>query len=574
MQEMDPTYEQSETFEADLPPTISPRALRRILYLALAGLAVLLLVLLPPYVSLNRYQKRIATSISNSLGRPVHLDNVRLNILPLPGFTLENFVVDEDPEFGSEPVIRAASVRATLRFRSLLRRRIEFSTISFSEPTSVNLVHLANGKWNLESILFHAAHVEVAPTVQEKAGPAPRFPYIEATSARVNLKLDREKTPVSLTDADFALWLPDPQQWHLRLQGRPARTDINVSDTGTLQVEGTLSRAASLGEVPLNLRGEWRNVPLGQASLILFGRDAGLRGEMTLSANVQGTVSNSAIQAHLQLAGARRAEFVPTQPLDVDLQCLGTAASDFHSFQDIRCSWPPAGSSDPPLLSIAGALPDIREPRTLAVEIETPGLPAATLLDWLHIASSRVPTDVTASGTLTGSLSYHPDSSNSAPWQGQMQITNAGLINPRAGTGSLITGDVSLGSMTQPPPDPRHKNRRPTPSPPPAGFQLAPTSLALGGKDPATLDGHLDETGYTLHLAGMASLVRLHGLATALPELGDGIDEVLPTNRAAGPFRVDLTATRTWGSPQTWADNTIHPTPPHPRHPIHSSPAH
>jgi len=230
------------------------------------------------------------------------------------------------------------------------------------------------------------------------------------------------------------------------------------------------------------------------------------------------------------------------------------------------------------MLAISGALPDIRAPRSVAVEIGTPGLPAATLLDWLHIASSRVPADIAASGTLTGSLAYRPDSANSIPWQGGMQITNAGLINPRSGprssTDSLITGDVSLQSVTPPIPDPHHKNRRAPTSPPPPGFQLAPTSLALGGKDPAILDGHFDATGYTLHLTGMASLARLHALATALPQLGDGLGEVLPTNRAAGPFRIDLTATRTWGGPQTWVDNTTHPAPPHPRRPIHSSLAH
>src|SRR5271168_5516446 len=377
MQEMDPTYEYGEAVDADIPPSISAHTLRRLLYLALAGLVFLLLVLLPPLISVNRYQRRISTSIGDSLGRPVHLDKVSLNLLPLPGFTLENFVVDEDPAFGYEPVIRANSVRATLRLSSLWRRRVEFSTISFTEP-SVNLVHVSNGKWNLQSLLLHAAHIDAAPTAQKNSGPAPRFPYIEATGARLNLKLDREKSPISLTDADFALWLPDPQQWHLRLSAHPARTDTNVSDTGTVQLEGTLGRAASLGQVPLSLRGEWRNVPLGQASLLLLGHDAGLRGEMTLSANAQGTVSDSTMQARLQLTGARRADFVPAQPLDIDLQCLGTATGDFHGFQDVHCSWPPAGSSDPPTLAIAGSLPDIRNPKSTAIEISTPGLPAST----------------------------------------------------------------------------------------------------------------------------------------------------------------------------------------------------
>ena len=577
MQEMDPTYEYGEAADADIPPSLSVHTLRRLLYVAFAALAVLLLVLLPPLISVNRYQKRIANSISDSLGRPVHLDKVSLNLLPLPGFTLENFVVDEDPAFGSEPVIRANSVRATLRLSSLWTRRVEFSTISFTEP-SVNLVHTAAGKWNIESILLHAAHIEAAPTAQKKAGPAPRFPYIEATGARLNLKLDHEKTPISLTDADFALWLPDPQQWHLRLQAHPARTDTDVSDTGTFQLEGTLGRAASLGQVPISLRGEWRNVPLGAATRVLFGRDAGLRGDMTLSANAQGTVSSSAIQAHLQLTGGRRADFVPAQSLDVDLQCLGTATGDFHGFQDIHCSWPPTGSSDPPTLAISGALPDIRNPNSAVIEIGTPGLPAATLLDWLRIASSRVPADIAAAGTLTGTLSYHPGPGNSTPWQGEMLITNARLINPRVGTTSLISSDITLQSQTellsaQAPDLPR--NKRPAsstkvlPGPLSSGFQLAPTNLALGGKDPATLDGHFDTTGYTLHLVGMASLVRLHALAVALPQFGDGLNEVLPTNRAAGPFRIDLTATRSWGEAQTWTENTEHPAPVRPKHTRH-----
>ncbi len=568
MQEMDPTYEHVDSATADAHPTLSTNTLRRLLYLALVALVVLLLVLLPPLISVNRYQKRIANSISNSLSRPVHLDKVSLNLLPLPGFTLENFVVDEDPAFGSEPVIRADSVRVTLRFSSLWFRRVEFSTISFTNP-SVNLVHLPNGKWNLESILLHASHIEAAPTAQKKAGASPRFPYIEATGARLNLKLDHEKTPISLADADFALFLPDPQQWHLRIQGRPTRTDTNVSDTGTLQLEGTLGAAPSLGEVPISLRGEWRNVPLGQASLVLFGRDAGLRGDMTLAANAQGTISNSALQTRLQLIGARRADFVPAQPLDVDLQCLGAAKGDFHGLQDIHCSWPPTGSSNPPTLAISGAIPDIRKPRSAAIEIGTPGLPASTLLDWLRIASSRIPADLAATGTLTGTLSYHPES-DPTPWQGVMKITNASLINPHAGaasgTTSLVDGDITLQSVTPPAaPAPNHREHQPAASVP-TGFLLTPTSLALGGKDPAILEGQIDTGGYTLHLTGMASIARLHALATALPPLGDGLIDVLPTNRAAGPFRIDLTATHRWGTPQTWTDNTAQPSKPRPRH--------
>ncbi len=549
MQEIDPTYAQ----EITTPPRRNGR-LRRLVFAGVAVLVLILLVVLPPLINANRFQRRIAASIGGSLGRPVHLDRVTFNLLPLPGFTLENLVVGEDPAFGMEPIIRANSVRATLRISSLWRKRVEFSTISFTEP-SVNLVRAANGKWNLESILLQAARIEAAPTVQEKAGPAPRFPYIEATGARLNLKQGDEKLPLSLTEAEFALWLPNPQEWHVRLQARPARTDASVSDAGVVRLEGTLGRATSLGAVPLNLQGEWRNAPLGDASKVLLGRDAGLRGEMTLTATARGTVGKSAVQARLRLDDTRRADFVPERMLSVDLECLGMATSAFHAFENVRCSWPPAGSGAQ-TIALAGSLPDIRRPESATVAVGTPGIAGSTLLDWLRIASSRVPADVTAAGKMTGSVSYHPGSAS--PWEGEVLVADASLKSVKAGVGSLVDGDIRLRSVAQAAVEP-HGRRATAVVTSGSAFVLSPASLALGGKEPATIEGRADASGYTLHLVGMVTASRLLALGAAVPQLGDGLAEVVPTNRAAGPFRVDLVASRPWGGAQVWRDASVRP---------------
>src|ERR1700728_2914250 len=149
------------------------RRRRRRIWILVAVLAVVALIVTPPLLNVNRLRRRIATSMSRSLGRPVHLDSVTLNVLPMPGFTLENLVVSEDPAFGSEPVISAGSVRATVRVSSLWRRQVEFATIRFDAP-SVNLVRRADGRWNFESILLHAAQEDAAPTDQTRPGPAPR----------------------------------------------------------------------------------------------------------------------------------------------------------------------------------------------------------------------------------------------------------------------------------------------------------------------------------------------------------------------------------------------------------------
>ena len=227
--------------EADLDTTPDARPKRRHYRLWLAALCLLLLVLLlafiPPLINASRFQLRIASNISASIGRPVHFDRVSPVLLPLPGFTLENFVVDEDPAFGSEPILRAGEVRATLRLSSLWRH-VEFSKISLSAGSagidpSVNLVRNPDGHWNIESLLLQASHIQAAPTAQTYSSPARRFPYIEATGARLNLKLGQIKTPFSLTDADFALWLPEPHQWHIRIEAHPIRTDTAPGDTGT-----------------------------------------------------------------------------------------------------------------------------------------------------------------------------------------------------------------------------------------------------------------------------------------------------------------------------------------------------
>ncbi|MCU1322181.1 MAG: AsmA family protein [Acidobacteriaceae bacterium] len=556
MQQTDPTYASA----ASQPPKRRSH-FRRFVLVYYVLLALMLIAFIPSYISINRYQHRIAESIGRSLGRPVHLDKVTLNLLPLPGFTIENLVVSEDPAFGSEPVIRANSVHATLRVWPLWRRKVEFATISFTEP-SVNLVHLPNGKWNLESILIQAAHIQTAPTAQKTSGPAPRFPYIEATGARVNLKQGQEKMPFSLNDAEFALWLPNPQEWHLRLEAHPARSDTFVSDTGILRVEGTLRRASSLAEVPINLDAQWINAPLGEFTHLLLGRDAGVRGDMNLIAHTKGTVGDSTLIARLRLDKLRRAEFIPESSVAVDLQCQSSATNSFHSFPDATCAWTPSGGTQP--ITLKAAVPDVRELSAATATLTTENLPVAATMDWLRILSRRLPADLSAQGTLNATIAPAPLIHLNTQWDTKLNASlEAGdltLISPQSGlTTPLAIGEIDLHSL--PPTAPAiARNHRPAP-PTPSGIVLAPTTLALGGKEPATLEARIDAGGYTLHLSGMVVLARLSALGKALPFFGDGLADALPADRAAGPVRIDMNSNRPWGGVQSWQDSTSHPIP-------------
>ncbi len=564
-------------------------------------LVFLLIAFLPPLVNVSRFQKRIASNISSALGRPVHFDSVSLTLLPLPGFALKTFVIDEDPAFGFEPVLRADEVQVTLRISSLWHPHVEFSKIAFTEP-SVNLVRAPGGKWNIESLLLQASHIQAAPTSQRFAGPARRFPYIEATGARVNLKLDQEKTPVSLTDADFALWLPEPHQWHLRLEAHPMRTDTSPGDTGMLRAEGTLGgadlNAASLAQIPIDLHGDWRNAQLGGVGRLLLGRDPELRGDFSLSFAIAGTVGRNSITADLKLAKARRADFVPSHMLALEAACKAIAGETFHSFTSIECHWPPAESSDPNILSLAANLPDVRNLDSTSASITLPALPADTLFDWLSVASPHPPMMLAGAGTLAANLNWglasvpanggRPQPKLSGPsFSGEVELSGSSIETDPLTHRSVPLGSVVLRSTPplSPQPSRSRASRAALPNTQaeirPSSFDLLPVSLALGGKQPAILYGHFDPSGYTLHLTGTVIAGSLLEVANAVPQFGDGLEVLLDKIAAAAPnpdaqpaaidkatsasseiaagpvlstapVHIDLIATRAWGGSQVW----------------------
>jgi AsmA protein len=511
--------------------------------------ALLLLVLIPPYVNVNRYQRRITTSISESLGRPVHLDNVTLNLLPVPGLTLDHFVVSEDPAFGSEPTIRANSVHATLRVSSLWRRRVEFSTISLDEP-SINLVHTALGTWNVDSILLQAAHLEAAPTSQSKAGSQPRFPYIEATGARINLKFDQVKSPFSLTDSDFSLWLPDPQTWHFRITAHPTRTDLPVGYAGVLHLDGTLGRSSSIEQIPIDLHGEWKSAPLGEVSRILLGRDAGWRGDMTLSGSALGTIGTNELHARVHIEDAHRSDFVPAHPMAMTAECTATTGNSFHAIMTARCAIP--NGPNPPYLTATGSLADIRQAGPATLTVEVPPTQVSDLTGLLRTVSQRVPERLVLGGVLSGTMTWQ--NGKGPALTGSMAL-KAGTIQASPDDKSpILLGDAVLRPAGEPV---ATKGRRDAPVGSPATLLLMPTTIALGGREPVTLDGRLDPHGISFHVAGVATPQRLAALTSALPPFGDGLQQVLPTTGET--MRLDLTATRPWGGAQTWQAATERP---------------
>lgn len=522
------------------------RRRRNRLWLAAAVLAAILAgLLVPPFVSISRYKKQITELVSTSLGRPVRLSSVELRLLPWPGFVLTNLTVEDDPAYGAEPILHANTVTASIRLLSLWRGKLELGTISVDEA-SLNLVRAASGSWNLDPI-FRTAAAKAEPEAGNSTERRPvRLPYLEATNSRINIKNGLEKLPFSLVDADLSFWEDSPGNWRVRLRGQPARTDVNLdlADTGIVQIEASLHRAAELRQMPVVLDMEWKEAQLGQLSRLIVGSDPGWRGDLRGEMHVEGTAQSAKVRARLRATGVHRAEFAPAEPLDFDANCSLVYHYSGRSIDNLACD-SPLGDGH---IRVVGDVPGNNQPK-LAVELQQ--IPVQAGLDLLRTLRSGLGPDLEASGTVSGKLTYESET----PPAGQVALphpkgsSRKQVVSARKPEGAQLAGSVTVDgfklsgdSLGQP-----IQIQKITLAPAPAsqdGHSALNTSVAIpaGGSAPLEVGVRLARSGYQLAVHGPASLSRIRQLAKV-----SGLGDSTALSALSGsPAMLDLNAEGPW----------------------------
>lgn len=552
------------------------RSSRRMIWAVV--LVLVLALFLPPFINVNRYRNRAAGAIGRALGRDVTVSNLELKLLPRPGVVLYNFVVADDPSYGAEPMLRADSVTAYLRLSSLWRGRLEIGTLDLDNP-SLNLVRRPDGHWNLEELVERASQTNPAPTAKVRPEARPRFPYVESSSGRINFKLGAVKKAFAFTDADFALWLESESLWGFRLNARPVRTDINISDTGTLKLEGRFQRASSLRDTPLYLKLSFSDGPLGQLTKLFYARDRGWRGDVRASAVLTGTPAALGVTADAQINDFRRYDIALGQALRLRTHCTGTYSSTNDTLFDVRCESPVG----PGILRIRG---DAEAWGVGGYDWDISGehIPAERVVAFARHTKKDLPADLTATGEVGATFAVRKPPGGTAQWSGggqtdsfalqadvlkeplqlgevQFAIAPAMASNPpktrmphsghplaRVGEQSQVPRSVIPSGVRQS----RTQSRDLLSSKPLAGagvlttpatpaFQLIvqPFAIPLGATSPATASASFDPEHYSFHLAGNAELGRLLNVAQSLGVGTPGIG-------LAGTAQVDIDVAGPW----------------------------
>lgn len=499
---------------------------------------MVLLVLFFVRPGVSRLKARIVSSISQAVARPVKIGSVHIRFLPQPGFDLKNLVIEEDPAFGAEPMLRAPEVTALVRLSSLARGRLDISRLELTEP-SLNLVRRPDGRWSWEALLERTARTPLAPTAKSEAEKRPGFPYIEASSGRINFKVGAEKTPYALLNADFALWQESENAWGARLKAEPLRMDMSLGDTGAVRMSGTWQRAGSLRETPLQFSLEWQHAQLGQLTKLFSGNDKGWRGDVRLEATLSGTPGSMQVAADAAVRDFRRYDISTSEELTLAAHCDSKYSSAEAMMHEIFCT-APVGNGMVTLHGDAGRPGSHRMDLSLNVE----NVPVASVAELVRRAKKDLPADFVARGSVQGNFSVKEDGAlpGGRKFEGHGEFTNLRLQSA-SDKAEVAAANVPFMVIPQSKgevhPRVRRTDHESLPPPDELRIEYGPFPLPLGRIAPAQVRGWVGRSGYALTLRGDAEVSRTLRVASLLG---------LPAMRASaeGAAQLDLQMAGAW----------------------------
>jgi AsmA protein len=500
-----------------------------------------LCIFLPPNINGARFRKNLATALSTALGREVKIGSVKYRLFPRPGFDLYDFQVMDDPAFSAEPLLMCGKVTADLRLTSLWQGRLEIANLKLTDdstPPSLNLVY-SNGHWNMELLLLRVEQVPTAPTAKRSAEHRSRFPYIEATAGRINLKVGPEKKPFTLTNTDFAFWLAAEDTWHVRLEGHPVRTDMNLSDTGMMRLEGDVKRSPTLRDMPVKLQLSWENAQLGQFTNLVFGQDKGWRGALDTSAQLTGPLAAMQITATAGLSSFRRFD-VNREPMpQIRMRCLGDYS---NSILGLSCDVPMGNGGMVMKTQLSPSA------QNYDLSVTATRVPLSMVAAMARQVRRSLPDDFNATGELNGAFGFHSRAGVHG-FHGSGSTTAPFLLQTSAAEKPFPVSQVRfhVGQGDVPELVAPRKKKSSQPAPPTAAFQPAALtidtfSVQMGTSTTLEVQGNLDGNGYWIGAKGMVPLERLlaFGRATGFHP---------PVGNATASAQVDFNIGGSWFTP-------------------------
>jgi hypothetical protein len=382
----------------------------------------------------SRLQRKITARLESAFGRSVEVGRYNFSLWGWPTFEAQSVTVGEDPRFGHEYFLRADSLTMRLRWRSVLRGRLEFGTFSLTRP-SLNLVRDSMGDWNLAEWLPRpSAPTSPAPPVGPLIPPSSpiRFTRIEVDSGRINFKGSDEKLPFAFIHVNGYLELESPGRWQFDLEATPMRAAVIPQQTGTLHLSGHVGGTSSrLRPAVLNL--SWTGASISDVLRLARNYDYGIRGSLALQLNARTAAEDWLVEGRAELRQLHRWDLslrADNPAVNLSAKVHWNPAMPGIQLQDLTFEGPHSHARARAELSWDHRrLPLKEQLHPFGMQIRSAEIDLGDLLSWLRAFRSGVADDVSVRGsarldvTLVGWPSHIEDAT--------LELGGAELFSPR-----------------------------------------------------------------------------------------------------------------------------------------------
>jgi uncharacterized protein involved in outer membrane biogenesis len=246
---------------------------------------VLIILLLPFLLDLNRYRDHYLPILEQVLHRNVEVENVQLTLFPKLGVQLQDVVIADDPAFSSKPFLRVPSVQVAVQWRPLLQRRIQVESVLIEDPV-VQIIRSTKGDFNTATIgKIPSPGTAPSDKAEPKDSVSPLLGFLAV-----------EKFTMTGGTLDYEDHMHQPSQAY-QIHSLELNTEsVAIGETARIGVNGMLMPY----QVPLDING--RLGPL-QANLDIPELDiSGHVGKVALTA--QGELMNGQLTLDVQVPKA------------------------------------------------------------------------------------------------------------------------------------------------------------------------------------------------------------------------------------------------------------------------------
>jgi AsmA protein len=341
-----------------------------------------------PYIPVGALREPIHRALENALGRKVEIGEVRLSLLPKPGFTMLNVTIGEDPSIGPEPMAYVTTMHAVPGISALFGGPLTFWSVDL-EDASLNLTRIdrPNDKtnWNF-STLASPRLLAAFPTVHMRGG-------------RINFKFNDTKSVFYLLDTDIDLWPPASLRgsWTLRLRGQPARTDRPARGFGIFTAKGAWDPRENGVALDLTLV----KSQLSDLLTLFNGQETGIYGEISGNAHLAGPVSRIGFAGRINVANIHGWDQLPPGGGAWPLAISGAINApgqilDLNAGLDAKQS---------PFALHYRVSDYLRKPRW-GVTANVNRFPVAPLTGLARNLGARIPNDFKLDGSVSGAVGY------------------------------------------------------------------------------------------------------------------------------------------------------------------------